>query len=137
MPLPVPDDPAVTDSQAASDAAVQESGRAAQSAEAQSASAQVRAMDIPLVFPEVNRAERERLLQREAALDARLLKRAEIEAAERVAREDRAARELSLERERAREREAAALATPGILVIQPSPFPRPRLHRPPPLPRGA
>jgi hypothetical protein len=38
-------------------------------------------------------AERDRLAMREAALDARLLKRLEIEAAERIARDDRAARE--------------------------------------------
>ena len=48
---------------------------------------------LPASFPEVNREARERLLQREAALDARLLKRAEIEAAERIARDERLGRE--------------------------------------------
>jgi hypothetical protein len=54
-------------------------------------------------FPPANTAERDRLLQREAALDARLLKRAEIDAAERMAREARWAQEaqLAAERERA------------------------------------
>jgi len=55
-------------------------------------------------FPEVNTAERDRLMQREAALDARLLKRAEIDAAERIAREARRERELALEREAERAR---------------------------------
>ena len=58
--------------------------------------------DIPESYPEVNKTERDRLLQREAALDARLLKRAEIEAGERVARESRRARELELAAERER-----------------------------------
>ena len=53
-------------------------------------------MDIPSQFPDVNRVERERLLAREAALDARLLKRAEVDAAERIARDDRIAREREL-----------------------------------------
>jgi len=66
-----------------------------------------RAWEIPS-FPPVNTAERERLLQREAALEARLLKRAEIEAAERIARENRQARELELAAERERERARAA-----------------------------
>ena len=51
-------------------------------------------------YPPANTAERERLLQRESALDARLVKRAEIEAAERIAREERRTRELEAERTR-------------------------------------
>jgi hypothetical protein len=51
------------------------------------------AVDIPSSFPDANAAERDRLFRRVAALDARLLKRAEIDAAERIAREDRLARE--------------------------------------------
>ena len=58
-------------------------------------------------FPAVNTAERERILQREAALEARLLKRAEIEAAERIARDQRRAREVELEAERERASQAA------------------------------
>jgi hypothetical protein len=93
------------------------------------ASAQGRAMDIPVAFPEVKRAERDRLLQREAALDARLLKRAEIEAAERIA-----ARERERDRERSRD---AAPANPPLFLIQPFPAPRLHRHRRPPLLRGA
>lgn len=85
-------------------------------------------------FPPVNVAERERLLQREAALDARALKRAEIEAAERIARDTRRARELEL----AAEQERARTATPEIpyaipVFIRPhrawAPRPRPILPR--------
>ena len=91
------------------------------------ASAQARAMDIPVEFPEVNRAERDRLLQREAALDARMLKRAEIESAERIARDDRAGRDREAQalRDALPQREAA-MANPGFLVIQP--FRAPRVH---------
>ena len=67
---------------------------------------------IPDTYPEVNRAERDRLLQREAALEARLLKRAEIESAERIARENRRAREIEL----AAERERAQPAEPVYVV---------------------
>ena len=50
------------------------------------------AVNIPTSYPDYS-YERERLARREAALDARLLKRLEIEANERIARDDRAARE--------------------------------------------
>ena len=66
-------------------------------------------------FPAVNTAERERILQREAALEARLLKRAEIDAAERIARDERKARELELQAER--ERAAAASSEQPLYVI--------------------
>jgi hypothetical protein len=69
---------------------------------------QSRTMDIPAAFPEVNNAERNRLLQREAALDARLIERSRIESAERIARAELAARER--EAEAAREAAAAAAA---------------------------
>jgi hypothetical protein len=49
-------------------------------------------VNIPTSYPD-HAAERDRLALREAALDARLLKRLEIEAAERIARDDRIARE--------------------------------------------
>jgi len=61
---------------------------------------------IPSVFPDVNTSERNRLLQREAALDARLLERARIESAERVAQSELATRE----KEAKAMREAAELA---------------------------
>ena len=62
------------------------------------------AVDIPSSFPAVNALERERLFERESALDARLLKRAEIDAAERIAREDRLARERELQAQVERDR---------------------------------
>ena len=62
------------------------------------------AVDIPSSFPDANALERERLFEREAALDARLLKRAEIDAAERIAREDRLARERELQAQVERDR---------------------------------
>ena len=69
-------------------------------------SAQGGVTKIPSSFPEANFAERNRLLQREAALDARLLERERIESAERIARMDLAARE----REAQAARDAAAAA---------------------------
>jgi hypothetical protein len=59
-------------------------------------------------FPPVNDTERNRLLDREAALDARMVKRAEIDASERIAREARWAREAELEAERERSKAAAS-----------------------------
>jgi hypothetical protein len=50
------------------------------------------AVKIATSYPDYS-GERDRLAMREAALDARLLKRLEIEAAERIARDDRIARE--------------------------------------------
>jgi hypothetical protein len=100
------------------------------------ASAQSRAMDIPAVdYPEVNRAERERLLQREAALDARQLKRAQVDAAERIARDDRAARERESQalRDALAQRDAQSSAGPAFVLVRPLRPPRlnsPR-HRPP------
>lgn len=65
-----------------------------------------RTMDIPAAYPEVNNSERNRLLQREAALEARMLERERIESAERIARNELAVRE----REAQAAREAAAAA---------------------------
>jgi Domain of unknown function (DUF4124) len=73
------------------------------------------AVDIPSSFPEANALERERLFQREAALDARLLKRAEIDAAERIAREDRLAREREAQAER--DRVQNAQNAPAYVVV--------------------
>ena len=67
---------------------------------------------IPASFPDVNLAERDRLLQREAALDARNLRRAELDTAERIAREDRLARQAEAQAER--DRLAAAAASAGV-----------------------
>lgn len=73
------------------------------------------AVGIATVYPD-HTAARDRLMQREAAMDARLLKRLEIEAAERIARDERIAREAALQAERERtERERAQY--PHVLVI--------------------
>jgi hypothetical protein len=79
-------------------------------------SADAATMPIGADFPAVNLMERDRLLQREAALDARILKRAEIDASERVARDDRIARELTLQAMLERERAEAA---PMFVVARP------------------
>jgi len=75
------------------------------------------AVNIPTSYPD-HTAERERLMQREAAMDARLLKRLEIEAAERIARDMRIAREreLQAEQERAAANAAAAPTYPAYIV---------------------
>ena len=78
-------------------------------------------------FPPVNLRERDRLLQREAALDARLLRRAEIEAAERIAREERRERELELAAERERARQAQPVYVVPWLLPGPRHW-RPRLR---------
>jgi hypothetical protein len=65
-------------------------------------------MPIGATFPDVNLLERDRLLQRDAALDARILKRAELDSAERIARDDRLAREATLKAQMERERNEAA-----------------------------
>jgi len=52
---------------------------------------------IPTSFPEVNTAERERLLQQVALLDQRQLRRYEVESNERIALADIAAREREAE----------------------------------------
>jgi len=69
--------------------------------------AEERAYDLPS-YPPANQLERDRLLAREAALDARLLKRAEIDAQERMAREARWARQAEAEAERERARTSDA-----------------------------
>jgi hypothetical protein len=72
------------------------------------ASADAATLPIGADFPAVNIMERDRLLQREAALDARILKRAELDSAERIARDDRLAREATLRAAMERERAEAA-----------------------------
>ena len=90
------------------------------------AAEQSRTMDIPATFPEVNMAERNRLLQREAALEARQTERMRIESAERVALAELATRE----REAKLQREAAELAAqqsagyPGYPVFITGPYHR-------------
>ena len=96
---------------------------------------QARTMNIPSAFPEANLVERNRLLQREAALDARLLERARIESAERVANAELATRE----KEAKAMREAAELAAqqpvfPAYVVGPAYRGPRVRHHQLPGLP---
>src|SRR5262249_31375634 len=67
----------------------------------------------PDPFPEVNREARERLFQREAALEARQLEREKMDTALRIAREDRLAREAEAKQL------APADAAPLYLVVQP------------------
>ena len=75
------------------------------------------AVNIPSSYPD-HTGERDRLMQREAAMDARLLKRLEIEAAERIARDTRIAREreLQAEQERAAASAASVPAYPAYIV---------------------
>ena len=81
------------------------------------AASEAETMNIPLSYPD-HTGERDRLMQREAAMDARLLKRLEIEAAERIARDTRIAREreLQAEQERAAANAASMPAYPAYIV---------------------
>jgi hypothetical protein len=70
-------------------------------------------------------AERDRLAQREAAMDARLLRRLEIESAERIARDERVAREKEAQAERDRQQQS----TPTYVAGFPMRAPRHPPHR--------
>ena len=83
-------------------------------------------VDIPAAFPPVNAIERERLLMREAALDARMLKRAELESAERLAHAALRARELELQAERERARQSEPAYPVAIVIPGRRPHPRSR-----------
>jgi hypothetical protein len=72
-------------------------------------------MNIPLTYPD-HTAERDRLMQREAAMDARLIKRLEIEAAERIARDTRIARERELQAAQESAQAAAVTTYPAYIV---------------------
>jgi len=74
--------------------------------------------NIPTIFPEPNVAERERLLEREAALYKRLEARRDREVQEAVLRD--AAAERQLERERLAAAQAAAQAQPQYLIAIPA-----------------
>ena len=101
-------------------------------------SASSHAMDIPASFPEVNHAERARLLAREEALEARRLKREEIESRERIARDDRIAREQELQALReamlAQQQNVASPLWPTYIVAPTRPARILRPHRPFPRP---
>ena len=87
--------------------------------------AEERAMELP-EYPPANLLERDRLLQREAALDARMLRRAEIDAQERIAREARRARDAEAEAERER---ARAVEGGYLYPAYPVGYPRVVHHR--------
>jgi len=89
------------------------------------------AVNIPSSYPDYS-YERERLALREAALDARLLKRLEIEANERIARDERIAREK--EAQAALALAQAQQAYPLYGIARPLQVPRRLPHRP--LPAG-
>jgi len=95
-----------------------------------SPTASEQSVDVP-AFPAANQVERDRLLQREAALDARMVKRAEIDASERIAKEARWAREAELEAERERRGAEAQSFYPVFPVYGGRPPVRPRpVYRP-------
>jgi len=83
--------------------------------------AEGRTIAIPANFPD-HVAPRERLAAREAAADARILRRLEIESAERIARDERAARENAYLAER--ERTAAAESAWGPVWVASPAFDR-------------
>ncbi|HEX7606089.1 MAG TPA: DUF4124 domain-containing protein [Usitatibacter sp.] len=89
------------------------------------------AVNISTSYPDYS-YERERLALREAALDARLLKRLEIEANERIARDERIAREK--EAQAALALAQAQQAYPLYGIARPLQVPRRLPHRP--LPAG-
>jgi hypothetical protein len=66
--------------------------------------------NIPTGYPDFNVVEHERILQREASLDNRMLERYRIDSAERIARDDRIAREKEAAAELAM---AEAMASSG------------------------
>jgi hypothetical protein len=70
---------------------------------------------IPASYPDYM-AERDRLAAREAAMDARLLRRLEIESAERIARDERVAREQEAQAERDRLAQMQSQGGPFYLV---------------------
>ena len=87
-------------------------------------------------YPEINHAERNRLLQREAALDARLLKKQEMESIERIAMGEQVAREREAQALAARrESESSYAYAPAWVVMQPARGPRVRHHHRPILPQ--
>ena len=73
------------------------------------------ATSLPTSFPSYNKEERDRILAREAQLDERLLRRAAIDSAERIARDDRIAREKEAEAQMAMA-EALSMSAYGVPV---------------------
>ena len=94
------------------------------------------ALALPTQFPDYLEP-RNRLAAREAAADARILRRLEIESAERIARDERLAREAQLqaERERAEAADAAWYPVYAVRPLRMRPMARPRMHGPNPYPQ--
>lgn len=72
------------------------------------------AANIPTGFPDFNVVEHERILNREAMLDSRMLERYRIDSAERIARDDRIAREKEAAAQLAMAEAMAANAGGGV-----------------------
>ena len=68
---------------------------------------------LPTSFPEYNKEERDRILAREAQLDERMLRRAALDSAERISRNDSAAREREAEAQLAMA-EAMSMSAYGV-----------------------
>jgi len=82
---------------------------------------------IPTQFPDYV-APRERLAAREAAVDARLLERLRLESAERIARDERAARQAQLEAERERAQPSDVWVPVYLAPAHPRPIHRPHVR---------
>jgi hypothetical protein len=87
------------------------------------------AANIPTTYPDYNVVEHERILRREAMLDARMLERYRIDSAERIARDDRIAREKEAAAQLALAEAMAANAAGGSLFFAPRAAIR-HFHRP-------
>src|SRR5437868_4014334 len=90
--------------------------------------------NIPTGYPDFNVVEHERILQREASLDNRMLERYRIDSAERIARDDRIAREKEAAAELALAEAMAAngggaLGVPYFVGVRPA-LRNANLHRP-------
>ena len=90
--------------------------------------------NIPTGYPDFNVVEHERILQREASLDQRMLERYRIDSAERIARDDRIAREKEAAAELAMAEAMAAngggaLGVPYFVGVRPA-LRNANLHRP-------
>ena len=82
---------------------------------------------IPTQFPD-HVAPRDRLAAREAAVDARLLERLRLESAERIARDERAARQAQLEAERERAQPSDVWVPVYLAPAHPRPIHRPHVR---------
>ena len=84
---------------------------------------------IPTDYPDYNVVEHQRILQREAMLDARMLERYRIDSAERIARDERIAREKEAAAQLALAEAMAANNAGGPFFLAPRAIIR-HVHRP-------